>query len=137
MSNRDYKGLLNGVSFLLQHARRQVAMSVNDILTATYWEIGRRIIEFEQRGESRAEYGTNLLQRLARDLTRKFGRGFGRSNLNLIRRFYLTYQERRPILQSPIGESPSSIGIRKGNSRRKGFLLSWMHYVKLLPLDGR
>ena len=54
-------------------------------MTATYWEIGRRIVEFEQGGEKRAEYGEALLQRLAQDLNAKFGRGFGRSNLFQIR----------------------------------------------------
>jgi hypothetical protein len=105
IDRRDYTGLLTGVSELLEQARHAAARSVNQILTATYWEIGRRIVDFEQQGARRAEYGVNLLQRLAKDLSVRFGRGFGYSNLNLFRQFYLTYHDRRPILQSVTGES--------------------------------
>ena len=58
-------------------------------MTAAYWEIGRRIVECEQGGENRAEYGTQLTKRLAKDLTSRFGRGFGHVNLAQMRRFYL------------------------------------------------
>jgi hypothetical protein len=64
----DYTGLLTGVSELLEQARHAAARSVNQILTATYWEIGRRIVEFEQKGAYRAEYGESLLRRLSKDL---------------------------------------------------------------------
>jgi len=120
---------------LLEEARHQAARSVNTILTATYWEIGRRIMEFEQRGERRAKYGHQLLLRLAEDLTVRFGRGFGYRNLNLIRQFYATYQDRRPILQSVIAESQSARGRQAGRSLTGGFPLSWTHYVRLLVLD--
>jgi predicted nuclease of restriction endonuclease-like (RecB) superfamily len=73
---------------LLAEARRQSARSVNAILTATYWEIGRRIVEFIQQGETRAEYGDEMLERLSRDLTGKFGRGYSRPNLQQMKRFY-------------------------------------------------
>ena len=65
------------------------ARSVNSILTTTYWEIGRRIIEFEQGGKARAVYGEGLWKRLAADLTAKYGRGFSKSNLGSMRGFYL------------------------------------------------
>ena len=73
----EYGGLLTGISELLDQARRMSARTVNNVLTATYWEIGRRIVEYEQGGKARAEYGGELLKRLAADLTRRFGRGFG------------------------------------------------------------
>jgi predicted nuclease of restriction endonuclease-like (RecB) superfamily len=95
--------------------------------------IGHRIVEFEQKGARRAEYGKRLLERLAQDLTYRFGRGFGYSNLNLIRQFYATYQQRHPILQSPIGESKK--GIPQTVSAQ--FLLSWTHYVRLIGLDDK
>jgi hypothetical protein len=60
-------------------------------MTATYWEVGRRVVEFEQDGGSRAAYGQALLVRLSGDLTRRFGRGFGVDNLELMRLFYQTY----------------------------------------------
>ena len=65
----DYGGLLTGISDLLDQARRMSARTVNNILTATYWEIGRRIVEYEQGGKARAEYGEELLKRLGEDLS--------------------------------------------------------------------
>src|SRR5271165_5048211 len=78
----NYNAWSGGIAMLLEEARRQSARHVNAILTATYWDIGRRIVEFVQAGESRAEYGEEVLARLSRDLTKKFGRGFGPVNLN-------------------------------------------------------
>jgi len=135
IADRDYDGLLTSVSELLEQAKHAAARSINTILTATYWEIGRRIIDFEQRGARRAEYGISLLQRLAKDLSTRFGRGFGYSNLNLIRQFYLTYSDRRPILQSVIGESLTLLNIPVDRTLLQGFVLSWTHYVRLLPLE--
>jgi hypothetical protein len=66
---------------LLATARKQVAQAVNTILVATYWELGRRIVEFEQDGKERAGYGEQLIERLFRDLTEKFGKGFSQQNL--------------------------------------------------------
>jgi len=131
----DYTGLLTGVSELLEQARHAAARSVNQILTATYWEIGRRIVDFEQQGARRAEYGVSLLQRLAKDLSARFGRGFGYSNLNLFRQFYLTYHDRGPILQSVTGESLISLNTPVHRSPHQEFVLSWTHYVRLLPLE--
>jgi predicted nuclease of restriction endonuclease-like (RecB) superfamily len=86
-----YRAWSGGIAVLLDEARRQSARSVNAILTATYWEIGRRIVEFVQQGETRAEYGDEVLERLSRDLTRKFGRGFASDNLERMRGFYLAW----------------------------------------------
>lgn len=71
-----YDQVLGHVVDLLESARRAAARSVNAVITATYWEIGQRIVEFEQGGEGHAEYGSGLLKRLAVDLTSRFGRGF-------------------------------------------------------------
>jgi len=76
---------------LIAAARNAAARSVNCIMTATYWLIGRRIVEFEQGGETRAQYGEELLKRLSTDLTSRFGRGFGVDNLQRFRAFYLAY----------------------------------------------
>ncbi len=88
-----YDAVLSGVSELLESARRTTVRATNAIMTATYWEIGRRIVEYEQRGKQRAEYGETLLKRLSVDLTKRFGRGFGLSNLKQIRKFYLNYED--------------------------------------------
>ena len=67
-------------------------------MTATYWEVGRRIVELEQQGENRAECGKQLVERLAQDLSTRFGRGFKRSNLFQMWSFYLTY----PTISDPL-----------------------------------
>jgi hypothetical protein len=86
-----YGAVLADVTHLLESARRTAARSVNSIMAATYWAVGRRIVEFEQGGKDRAAYGTRLIARLAGDLTRRFGRGFGAVNLAQMRKFYQTW----------------------------------------------
>jgi hypothetical protein len=76
-----YESVLADVSDLLESAQRAAARSVNAVMTASYWAVGRRIVEEEQRGRRRAEYGEQLVTRLAKDLTRRYGRGFGYRNL--------------------------------------------------------
>jgi uncharacterized protein DUF1016 len=98
-----YSGLVKDLSGLLESARRASARAVNTVMTVTYWEIGRRIVEFEQGGEKRAQYGAELLERLSADLTRRFGRGFSRPNLQRFRDFYRSF----PLEE--IRSTPSSI----------------------------
>ena len=88
----DYVGLVADISNLVEQARHQAARSINGLLTATYWEVGRRIVEFEQKGQARAEYGEALLKRVADDLAAKHGKGFSDRNLRLMRAFYLGWQ---------------------------------------------
>jgi predicted nuclease of restriction endonuclease-like (RecB) superfamily len=106
----DYGGVLADVVGLVDAARRGAVRSVNAIMTATYWAIGRRIVEQEQRGAAKAGYGDELIIRLSRDLQARFGRGFGRANLFQMRAFYLAYRE---IVQTASGESPSVAGPQK------------------------
>src|SRR5881397_1672042 len=73
--DKHYVGLVGGIGDLLEAARRTSARTLNALMTATYWEVGRRIVEFEQQGEKHAEYGTLLVARLAQDLTARFKRG--------------------------------------------------------------
>ena len=93
----SYKGLLHGVVHLLEAGRQTSARSVNAIITATYWQIGRRIVEHEQKGKRRAGYGERLIELLATDLTARIGRGFSRRNLFQMREFYISW----PIVQTP------------------------------------
>src|SRR5204863_8687398 len=86
--SHDYDAMLNRVVRLIDEARRVSARTVNALMTATYWLIGRHIVEFEQQGKKRAEYGEELLVRMATDLTSRFGRGFSRQNLQQMRQFY-------------------------------------------------
>lgn len=77
-------------------------------MTATYWEIGRRIVEFEQEGEAKAAYGERLIDQLARDLSGQFGRGFSRRNLFQIRLFYLAYREKVPTVSAQSGPAAAT-----------------------------
>ncbi|MCY2967873.1 MAG: PDDEXK nuclease domain-containing protein [Planctomycetota bacterium] len=124
----DYNRLLGELVSLLEAARRTSARAVNGVITATYWEIGRRIVEFEQRGEVRAEYGVELLKRLAHDLTARFGRGFSDRSLYKMRLFYLQHVGISPALSA---NSPERIS---PTLSAKSFPLPWSHYVKLLAV---
>lgn len=87
-----YDDVLASVVELLESARRTSARVVNSIMTAAYWEIGRRIVEGEQQGVERAEYGEALIKRLSCDLARRFGKGFSLTNLKQFKKFYLLYR---------------------------------------------
>lgn len=102
--SEGYDNVRAGIVELLQTARTAAARSVNSIMTAVYWDIGRRIVESEQAGKKRAGYGEVLIQRLARDLSGSFGRGFGPRNLAQMRSFYLAWSPNK-ILQTPSAKS--------------------------------
>lgn len=92
MANEVYK-IYNDIAELLNIARSRAYHSVNSIMVETYWKIGQRIVEEEQDGNSRAEYGTKLIENLSKYLTDTFGRGFSEANLKNMRQFYITYPE--------------------------------------------
>lgn len=89
----SYDAVLTDVVGLVDAARRASARTVNALITATYWSIGRRIVEQEQYGQARADYGAALVAHLATDLSTRFGRGVGHRNLFQGRAFYLAYRE--------------------------------------------
>lgn len=122
-----YDNVLTEVVALLESARRTSARAVNAVMTATYWEIGRRIVESEQGGQKRAQYSGELLKRLSADLTARFKRGFSVDNLETMRLFYQSY----PIAADQrISETASR---KLVNSRLTAkFPLSWSHYVMLV-----
>ena len=93
ITSADYSSLLGGVSGLLEAARRASARAVNAFMTATYWEIGRRIVEFQQQGKRRAGYGEEIVDRMAEDLSAHLGRGFSRRNVFLMRAFYQAFPQ--------------------------------------------
>lgn len=155
-----YPGLITGIGTLLEQSRRSVVRATNCFMTATYWDIGRRIVEFEQGGKRRAEYGDELLERLSRDLTERHGRGFGAVNLSHMKRFYLSWPTEK-IFQTPSEESRPGSGVEifqtlSAKSRvlisatvsriypsdtlpllqalAARFPLPWSHYVKLLTV---
>ncbi|MEA2081684.1 MAG: DUF1016 N-terminal domain-containing protein, partial [Elusimicrobiota bacterium] len=85
----NYKPILKNLVKLINDARSFSARAVNAVMTATYWEIGRHIIEEEQKGKKRAQYGKALITKLSDDLTKEFGKGFSDRNLRQMRQFYL------------------------------------------------
>lgn len=134
----NYNNIRAEIVELLKVARSTAAQNVNSIMTATYWEIGRRIVEQELKGEARANYGEQLLELLAKDLTKQFGRGFGNINLWRMRAFYRAWSEGQ-ILSTLSKESakllpfnnisPLSSSI---STLSAGFPLPWSAYVRLL-----
>ena len=131
----QYQVIFGDVSRIVDAARQSAARSVNAVMTAAYWRIGQRIVEFEQSGEKRAEYGTALLERLAADLTQRFGRGFSRQNIQQMRLFYLSYPSDQ-IQQTVSGKSDTtSTEVRLGQLLEV-FPLPWSAYVRLLSVKN-
>ena len=89
--NIQYVSLISQIGQLLQQGREASIRFVNTTLVQTYWHIGKYIVEFEQNGEKKAEYGTELLDHLSKDLTASYGKGFSRSNLFQMRQFYIKF----------------------------------------------
>jgi predicted nuclease of restriction endonuclease-like (RecB) superfamily len=130
----EYETLLVDVSGLLEHARRSAGRAVNAIMTTTYWQVGRRIVEQEQQGSSRASYGEELVAKLAKDLTERFGRGFSRTNVFQMRQFFLANREKIQTASGSLGLNSivqTSSGFSPG---LPAFPLSWSHYVRLLTV---
>lgn len=139
-SDHEYKNFYGSISNSIISAKNKLVTSVNILMTVTYWETGRKIIEFQQEGDKRAKYGSNLIEKLSLDLTKQFGRGFGRDNLELMRLFYLSYPVSE-ISESVIRKLGSSkvfkksdllIQIFSADELVKVFALSWTHYVHLI-----
>ncbi|MGG1948831.1 PDDEXK nuclease domain-containing protein [Trinickia sp. NRRL B-1857] len=138
--NPDYGAVHGDIIALLETARRTAARSVNALMTATYWKIGRRIVEFEQGGAERASYGQALLKRLSADLSAQFGRGFGTDNLEQMRLFYLAYPPDQ-ISETLSRKLPPKNAREKSETLSRMlsleqlatvFPLSWSHYVHLI-----
>ena len=144
---RNYAGLVGGISQLMQSARHATVRVANSLMTATYWEVGRRIVKFEQGGELRAGYGEKLLTRLSADLTERLGQGFGVDNLENMRRFYLAFSEgkisetvSRKLLAARISGGDSAMAHKISETPSRNFTLEelatalplpWSHYVLL------
>lgn len=125
--------LLKNVKKLVKSARREAYKSINLITLETNFEIGRLIVEEEQNGGYRAGYGEELLLELSKELTKAFGRGFSRSNLQLMRLFYIKYQKCQS-LTGKSGKCQSLTGKFTINQIISG-KLSWTHYTLLLQIS--
>jgi predicted nuclease of restriction endonuclease-like (RecB) superfamily len=125
--------LISEIRVLIQAARHAAASAVNSLQVVTNFEIGRRIVEQEQKGEKRAEYGSELINALSARLSEEFGAGFSARNLRNFRAFYLTYRDRlTAIWQKPSAKSKQGQSELPGSSNP--FPLSWSHYVLLLSI---
>ncbi len=108
-----YQKLVDTIGTTIESARLRAIQAVNNELLKANWEIGKYIVEYEQQGNEKAEYGSSLLTNLSKDLKTRFGKGFSKSNIYLMRQFYLKYQ----IFQSVTGK------------------LTWTHYAELLSIS--
>lgn len=154
-ASADYSGMHGDIVALLEAARRTAARSVNALMTASYWEIGRRIVEFEQGGQDRATYGEALIQRLSADLTRRFGRGFSPRNIEQMRQFYQCWpaEQIRQTLSGKLvtGKIPQTVSAELNPSLISqtpsalsadlpalalAFPLPWSAYVRLLSVKN-
>ena len=108
----EYELLLQNVGDALSRGRNRVASFVGAQTVYTYWEIGKHIVEYEQNGHEKAEYGSDVLNRLSRDLTEHFGKGFSRGDVFYMRKLFITYPKVQTLSE----------------------LLTWSHYVELLKI---
>ena len=116
MSNLTQKKFIQDIKALLQSARTQTYQAINQIMTKTYFEIGKKIVEEEQKGKSRASYGKELLKNLSIELTKEYGKGFSVTNLKNMRQFYLSFQNRQTLSDD--------------------FKLSYSHYIFLSKIEN-
>lgn len=116
MANIDTTQLYNDVCTIIDYGRQQAYSAVNSTMIVTYWNIGKRIVEEEQQGKERAEYGERIIENLSKQLTMKYGKGFSKRYLAYFRMFYLTISDIE-ILQSRLQN------------------LTWTHITKVLRVD--
>ena len=132
MDEQIKESFYNQVLELFQNAKRKVSSAVNMTMVYSYYEAGRMIVEEEQQGKERAEYGKYILKQLSEKLTKELGRGFSYDNLKLMRKFYTVYSK------DVIGEMsfPQSENLPVTREGRK-FYLSWSHYLILMRISNK
>ena len=113
----NYRSLIDRISDAYAYGFRKAVAAVNSNMVETYWKIGQYIVEFEQEGKSKAEYGKALLTNLAKDLSLVHGKGFSLSNVYMMRQFFIKY----PIFQTVSGKFDR---------------LTWSHFCELIPIDN-
>ena len=163
--NLQNNTFLSQIADLLQSARLQVVRTVNQTMVLTYYEIGRMIVEEEQHGKNRAEYGTRLLKNLSAYLTEQFGKGFSIRNLELIKKFYFVYSKSQTVSAISENQIPQTLSaefeeiaetapsnLENNNKKYENavsidintneipkielsFLLTWSHYCFLISID--
>ncbi len=112
--DRNYENLINRISEIIEKGRSRTYHVINLSVLITYWNVGKYIVEFEQKGNIKSEYGSNLLDKLSKDLTFRLGKGFSRTNIKYMRIFYLNYKKSQTVSDQ----------------------LSWSHYCELLKTEN-
>lgn len=127
----DNQKFYQGISILLNDARKRAKTAVNTTMVYTYYEIGRRIVEEELNGMNRAAYGQQVIQGLSEYLTKQFGKGFSVANLKNIRQFYTVFSKDK-IGETVFSQFQNLPTVAEGRK----FGLSWSHYLKLMRIQN-
>jgi predicted nuclease of restriction endonuclease-like (RecB) superfamily len=139
--------LVQSIKILIQEARKSVVRNINTTMLMTHFEIGRMIVEEEQQGKEKAEYGKELIKHLSEELTKEFGKGYSQRNILYFRQFYLTYTSR--ISQSVIAKSiqdqktqsliaeleVAQSSNEEASNALRIFELSWTHHLLLMKIE--
>lgn len=128
IDNKEYRCLLTEISGIVIYGRNGALRQIDTAQVITYWIIGKRIVDFFQKGGHRAVYGEQLLRKLSVDLTAKYGRGFSERNLEMMRMFYLEYPISQTLSAKSASGSPHILLMK--------LKLSWSHYCELLKEDN-
>lgn len=113
VKNSGFEKMISNIEVLVNASKSELAISINKVMTVTYWSIGKYIVEFEQDGNAKAKYGKNLLSTVSKELTLRLGKGYSRPNLNNMRKFYLKYSDCQTVSDK----------------------LSWSHICELIKID--
>lgn len=113
VKSSGFEKMISDIEALVNASKNELATSINKVMTVTYWSIGKYIVEFEQDGKAKAEYGKNLLSTISKELTLRLGKGYSRPNLNNMRKFYLKYSNCQTVSDK----------------------LSWSHICELIKID--
>lgn len=132
MEVQIYNHLLNNISETYTNGKVRAFNAVNIALVQTYWKINQHIVEFEQDGKAKADYGAGLVERLSDDLSLKFGRGFSLSNLQRFRQFFIAY----PIHATVSHELENAADQINTISAKSSHQLSWSNYLELLKVES-
>ena len=147
-SNEQIKNICINSIELIKHSRKLIVKNVNIVQLMTYYVLGKWIVEEQQNGEKRAEYGEELLKTMSKALTKEFGRGFSKSNLDNFRKFYNVYKDRinQPlvgnfidaIIQPVVGKSNKQIEKPQVSEfKEMPFYLDWSHYLILMRIEDK
>ncbi|MFY0675514.1 MAG: DUF1016 family protein [Bacteroidia bacterium] len=148
MSNQIFnKGFHSKIIELLKSARQKVVQAVNHTMVLTYFEIGRMIVEEQQNGKDRADYGKSVLKELSQILSEEFGKGFSVDNLENMRRFYLVYGKSETPSRNfdkgnsetpfrDLSKSTPLLNQARSSKKTVKLKLSWSHYLILMRIDN-